>query len=142
MVFLRPCIIQQRADSVLFSKMVIEDPIVDYFSSTCLTYSDARDQVDCVVSNTEPFYKYDDSNRSELIKLPSEFISEGGICRDSVVFYGSIFKKMDWGVKLIYPVPSHVAIIVNKQVNCTTSSQCWLYCIIEGAEYICSEVGI
>lgn len=94
---------------------------------------DGEDQVRCVVSQFNHLFEY--LNHTETIRSPDELIENGGVCRDAVVFYSSIFKQLGYDIRYSYPFEFHVYISVDKQINDT-----WFYCDIDQNQYNCVEL--
>jgi hypothetical protein len=114
-------------------KKNLDDRQATYYSNLC---SGMIDDVDCVMSATSPIYNYvKDENRSK-IRTPSQYALFGGNCRDSAVFYATIFKKLNYTIKFEFPIPKHINLIISKKVD----ENIYRYCVIEGNTAECYKV--
>lgn len=87
------------------------------------------DQAECVVKQTEYDYVEHDG-----LRMPDNFSTDGGVCRDIAIYYASIFKNMGWNIYYNLNTPNHVFIEVTKQYE-----EKDIRCTIDGIDYQCVE---
>ena len=92
-----------------------------YFASLCENRT-REDVVECVMNATTPIYYY--TSEEHDLRTPTEYVNKGGDCRDSAVFYATIFKNLNYKTDFIFPVPHHVSLTIKKQINKTTNQYC------------------
>jgi len=113
----------------------IDDKYTKYYANLC---GGTDEEIDCVMTTTSTIYKYTkDQNRSK-IRSPSEYVKLGGNCKDSAIFYATIFKRMNYTTKFEFPVPQHINLIISKKID----EKIYRYCTIEGKTATCYEVMI
>lgn len=111
----------------------LNDKYIQFYSDLCKS---SEDEVSCVMTSTNPIYHYTkDENRSK-IRTPSQYYLFGGNCRDSAVFYATIFKKLNYTIKFEFPIPKHINLIISKKVD----ENIYRYCLIEGNTANCYKV--
>jgi hypothetical protein len=116
------------------TKKYVDDKYTKLYSELCK--QSEPDEVNCVMTATSTIYHYTkDQNRSK-IRSPSEYAKMGGNCKDSAIFYATIFKRMNYTIEFQFPVPHHVNLIISKKIDEKT----YRYCNIEGNTGTCYEV--
>jgi hypothetical protein len=116
----------------------VNDTAVEPYVEKCES-SVGTGQVSCILEETEPVYKYTNESVAHMIRSPSDYIKLGGVCKDSAVFYGVIFKQLGWNVNFRFPVPRHVSLTISRD-TCNFGDRCWMYCDVEGNRASCYEV--
>ena len=72
------------------------DYLVDIVAERCNLEDDFFSKAECVNEIFRGFYVYKLRNNTvPIIKEPSDFLVNGGLCRDSTKFYCNVFDKMD-----------------------------------------------
>ena len=113
----------------IMAMMDPDDPAVVGITASCVneTY-----RLNCLVNQAYSHYNY--SRHNDSIRTPSEYIEQGGDCKDYAVVIGSIFKRDGWEIKIIRPIESHVSVIASKPCEV---GNCTQYCYIEGKQIMC-----
>ena len=93
-------------------------------------------QVECVISELKPNYNYTLRNGSK-VKTPSDFFYEGGLCRDNVVFFATIFREMGWITYYNFNVPNHVYLQITKR-----DVDFFYRCDLDGTNYHCNYYNV
>lgn len=118
-----------------YMKKNLNDKTSLYFSNLC---RETENRVDCVMTETKDKTSYVKDSERNTPKKPTQYLLEGGDCKDSATFYATIFKNLGYDVKFRFPIPNHVAITISEQ----TGYDDWRYCDIESQTYTCYEVKI
>lgn len=111
----------------------IDDEYTEYYSNLC---KGREQEIDCVMTSTKTIYKYTRDQNRTTIRTPSQYTKMGGNCKDSAIFYATIFKRMNYTIDFQFPIPNHVIIIISKQLT----NNIYKYCNIEGNTATCYEV--
>jgi hypothetical protein len=87
---------------------------------------------------TSLIYHYTKDQERTEIRTPSQYALLGGNCKDSAVFYATIFKNMNYTIEFRFPIPQHTSLTISKQ----ESNNTYKYCDIEGNKAKCYWVKI
>lgn len=134
----RDCIQQNRAREE-YNKMVkknLNDKYALFYANLCKELN--PDDVDCIMTATNHLYHYTKDQERKTIRTPSQYALLGGNCKDSAVFYATIFKNMNYTINFRFPVPHHTSLTISKQ----ESNNTYKYCDIEGKQAKCYWVMI
>jgi hypothetical protein len=116
----------------------LKDKYSTYYADLCDKL--LLDDVNCVMTATTPIYHYTEDQERKTIRTPSQYALFGGNCRDSAIFYATIFKNMNYTIEFRFPVPHHVALTISKKMD--DNLNLYRYCDIEGNQATCYGVMI
>lgn len=130
---------QQNSAREEYNKIVkknINDKYTLFYAKLC--NNSQIDDVTCVMTATSPVYHYTKDQERKTIRTPSQYVLLGGNCKDSAVFYATIFKNLNYTIDFQFPVPHHTMLIISKKIT----DNHYRYCNIEGNKGTCYEVAI
>jgi len=116
----------------------LQDRYSLFYADLCKNEATIKEQVNCVLIATSPVYYYTKDQDRTKIRTPSQYANLGGNCRDSAVFYATIFKNLNYTINFEFPIPHHVALTIYKKIDKST----YKYCDIEGNRGTCYEVEV
>jgi len=122
---------EQRYESYLRNNL--NDKTSIYLANLC-KYS--SNQVSCVMKETKDITIYVAEPGRKKPKKPSDYVVEGGDCKDSAIFYATIFSELGYDVKFRFPLETHVSITISKSFDGEKN----YYCDIESDSYDCHWV--
>jgi len=117
----------------------LNDKYTKYYADLCKEINAyPNGQVSCVMTATQPIYHYTAEQDRKELRTPSEYAMMGGNCKDSALFYATIFKNLNYTITFRFPVPHHISLTINKKID----NETYQYCDIEGNKATCYEVRI
>lgn len=82
------------------------DEFVMNVTKFCAPFSN-QTFVECVVMQVAPKYTFR-NHTLPVVYSPTEFVTEGGVCRDIAVTYAAIFANAGWRTDFEFDIPQHV----------------------------------
>lgn len=110
-----------------FAQNNTDDLVIDLIYQKCYILQEQYEQVKCINDAFSSFYIYKDH---EGVNTPKEIFIRGGVCRDSAIFYNTIFDKMNFTNRVeILDELHHVINIVEYEGGYCTVDQQNLNCL-------------
>lgn len=108
--FFTPIIFSDGISVIVYTRYEAQyqnDPLVIQLANNCSRYSMDYYKVLCVNEYFKKNFVHIDRNGHDMLS-PKAALNEGGLCRDAVAIYCTIFKRMGLECKYIFKYKHHV----------------------------------